>query len=170
MTTAVKSRKIDVLIPDRLIQVRCKGRAEDKMAVTEEEFHSFVHWMQSACGKGFPIHDLMKALIFEVYTRRDPAYFEKYIPVTLKSVDTRVNGDEEKWLVYRAEFEAILPIDGQEVPVRFTLTDREKNPPIEVATNLQRILELSINMAVNGLLTPLEMIAEYTNFTQYVNV
>lgn len=144
------------VMPERLVFKKDKDG-------TKEEFQGFISWIQSAQGKGFPIHSMMKSLVDELYRPELPSFFKEEIPVWDVDHKETVQVDEGVY-AYTVTFEAI--VEGE--LVRFSLSDEEVNPSIEAITNMKRIMELAANLAINGLRTPIGIVEEYMALTTYL--
>lgn len=144
------------VMPERLV-------FKKESSTTKEELLEFAAWMQSAHGKGFPIHVMMRMLVNELYSQQTPSFFEKRIPLRVVDFEETAHAEDGMY-VYKTTYEASL--DGD--TVTFSIMDKEENPTVEAITNMRRIVELACDLAVNGLFAPIEVFEEYAELTTYL--
>lgn len=142
-----------------------ENKGEDKSPVGM--ITSAVEWVQECSNDGLIAHLMMRVMADRFYSVSHPSLFVEPIKIDVKHVDKEITHTDGLSLVYTAEFVAFVPVEHGLKPLRLYLTGKEQNPTLEAIEQLETILQIGINIAINGLHVSIGDMETYAELAGY---
>jgi len=174
MTTATVTEDLRIQVDSPLQMIKALSQHFNDADKEEAEFMGFISWIQTSNQRGYVVHRFMRSLLNTLYSRNDTSYFGYPVEVGVIDFQSVVedtfneDGSLIKVFVYEAEVEATIPLNGEEVTVTFYIRDYEPNPSVEAMEQMSRIIEIAVQIAMNGQFTPIGLLADYAELTSYL--